>query len=112
LFWLAAPLAGVLFLFFIFFYFNVYPGVLPSRLKGQLALLFLKALKSLALAHAVNPVGGCAVGIGLIFNAFIRGIAYSPELEDSLFSQAMLGFALIESFLIIAIATLGLIYAG
>lgn len=75
-------------------------------------MLFLKALKSVALAHALLAVGGCAVGLGLVFNAFITGVSYAPDLEDSLFSHAMLGFALIESFLVIAVALIAVIYAS
>lgn len=74
-------------------------------------MVFIKALKSLAMAHALMPLAGCAAGLGLVFNGFLRGVAYSPELEDALFSHTMLGFALIESFMVIAVGVVGLIYA-
>jgi F-type H+-transporting ATPase subunit c len=73
-------------------------------------MVFVKALKSVAMAHALLPLVGCAIGLGQIFNAFIRGISYSPDLEDVLFSHAMLGFALVESFMVIALAIVGVIY--
>ena len=75
-------------------------------------MLFVKATKSLALAHALAPIAGCAVGLGLVFNGFIRATAYAPEIEDLLFSHAMLGFALIESFMVIAVGIIGLIYTS
>jgi F0F1-type ATP synthase membrane subunit c/vacuolar-type H+-ATPase subunit K len=64
-------------------------------------MLFVKALKALALAHAIGPLVGCALGLGIVFNGFIRAVAYAPDMEDALFSHAMLGFALIESFMVI-----------
>jgi F0F1-type ATP synthase membrane subunit c/vacuolar-type H+-ATPase subunit K len=74
-------------------------------------MVFVKALKSVAMAHALMPLVGCAAGLGIVFNGFLRGVAYSPELEDALFSHTMLGFALIESFMVIAVAVVGLIYS-
>lgn len=76
-----------------------------------MVLVFIKALKSVAMAHALTPLAGCAAGLGLVFNGFLRGVAYSPELEDILFSHTMLGFALIESFMVIAVGVVGLIYS-
>lgn len=73
-------------------------------------MIFVKAVKCLALATALLPLGGCAVGLGLIFGAFLRSVAYSPELEDALFSHAMLGFALVETFMVVTLATMGAIY--
>lgn len=67
-------------------------------------------MKSLAFATAILPLGGCAVGLGLIFAALLRSESYAPDLGSGLFGRAMLGFALVESFMFIVIATLGLIY--
>jgi F0F1-type ATP synthase membrane subunit c/vacuolar-type H+-ATPase subunit K len=73
-------------------------------------LVFVKALKAVAMAHALIPLAGCAAGLGLVFNGFIRGISYAPDMEDVLFSHTMLGFALIESFMVIAVAVVGMVY--
>lgn len=73
-------------------------------------MVFIKAVKSLAFATALLPLGGCAVGLGLIFAALLRSEAYSPELSSVLFGRAMLGFALIETFLVVVLAIVGLIY--
>lgn len=72
-------------------------------------MLFVKALKTLAVAFAATPLLGCALGVGVVFNGFLRGVAYAPELEDALFSHAMLAFALIESFMVISLGIIGLI---
>lgn len=74
-------------------------------------MIFVKAVKCLSLATALLPLGGCAVGLGLIFGSFLRAVAYSPELEDALFSHAMLGFALVETFMVVTLGTMGLIYS-
>ena len=50
------------------------------------------------------------MGLGLIFQGLIRGAAYAPEVEDQLFGHAMLGFALVESFLVIAVGVMALVY--
>lgn len=40
----------------------------------------------------------------------MRSESYSPDIAASLFSRAMLGFALVESFMFIILAALGLIF--
>ena len=74
-------------------------------------MVFVKGLKSVAMAHALVPLAGCAVGLGLVFHAFIQGVSYSPDMEDTLFSHAMLGFALVESFMVIALAVVVAVYS-
>ena len=50
------------------------------------------------------PITGCAIGTGLIFAAFQRALAFNPEAEDSLFQSAIVGFALVETFMVIIVA--------
>ena len=61
-------------------------------------MLFIKASKILALSIVVLPLAGCAVATGIIFAALIKGLSYSPDLEETLFNYATLGFAFVESF--------------
>ena len=61
-------------------------------------MIFVKAFKSVAVAIASLPLGGCAIAVGIIFGALLRAEAYSPELSGILFTRAMLGFGLIETF--------------
>lgn len=49
---------------------------------------------------------GPGVGIGLIFAAYINGVARQPEARGQLQAIAILGFALAE-----ALAILGLVFA-
>ena len=74
-------------------------------------MIFVKAMKSVAIAHALLPLTGCAVGLGMVFNGFLNAMAYAPDMEDVLFSYAMLGFALIESFMVVTLAMVGLMYS-
>ncbi|MCK6094447.1 ATP synthase F0 subunit C [Micrococcus sp. 2A] len=49
---------------------------------------------------------GSAIGVGLIFSAYINGVARQPEAQRILQPIALLGFALAE-----ALAILGLVFA-
>jgi F0F1-type ATP synthase membrane subunit c/vacuolar-type H+-ATPase subunit K len=61
-------------------------------------MLFIKSAKVLSLGVLFLPLTGCALATGIIFAALIRGIAYAPDLEDTLFNYTTLGFAFVESF--------------
>lgn len=74
-------------------------------------MVFVKAVKCLSMGFAVTPLGGCAIGVGAIFGSFIKALSFSPDLEDALFTQALLGFALIETFMVITVGVVGLIYS-
>lgn len=60
-------------------------------------------MKSISIAIALLPLAGCAVSTGLIFASLISSCAANPDSEDTLFSMAMLGFALVETFMIITL---------
>jgi F-type H+-transporting ATPase subunit c len=59
---------------------------------------------------SINMVGlglaavGPGIGIGLIFAAFISGMARQPEAQSRLQSIAILGFVLAEALFIISVA--------
>jgi len=78
--------------------------------SNRLSLIFIKAIKCLSLAIGTTALGGCAIGVGLIFHALISAVSFSPEVEDILFGYSMIGFALVETFAVLALAVLGLIY--
>ncbi|WP_347040334.1 F0F1 ATP synthase subunit C [Glutamicibacter halophytocola] len=64
------------------------------------------------MSGSLNMIGyglaaiGSAIGVGLIFAAYINGVARQPEAQRILRPIAMLGFALAE-----ALAILGLVFA-
>ncbi|WP_415004345.1 F0F1 ATP synthase subunit C [Aeromicrobium sp.] len=47
---------------------------------------------------------GPAIGVGLIFAAYVTGVARQPEADSKLRQIAILGFVLAEQFFIIALA--------
>ena len=55
------------------------------------------------LGYGLSAIGP-GVGIGLIFAAYISGVARQPEAQGRLQSIAILGFALAEALAIIGIA--------
>ncbi|MCW2759839.1 MAG: synthase subunit [Marmoricola sp.] len=63
-----------------------------------------------ALDGSANMVGyglaaiGPGIGVGLIFAAYINGVARQPEAQGRLQTIAFLGFALAEALAIIGIA--------
>jgi F0F1-type ATP synthase membrane subunit c/vacuolar-type H+-ATPase subunit K len=61
-------------------------------------MLFIKAAKIISLSFVFIPLMGCAIATGLVFASLIRGVSYSPDLEEVLFNYTTLGFAFIESF--------------
>jgi F-type H+-transporting ATPase subunit c len=46
---------------------------------------------------ATISLGGAAIGVGLVFAAYINGVSRNPALKAELFGLTILGFALAES---------------
>ena len=55
-------------------------------------------------AAMLGSAAGQGIGVGLIFAAYINGVARQPEAQGRLQSIAILGFALAEALAIIGIA--------
>lgn len=66
----------------------------------------LTSFKALGAGCATVSVSGSGVGIGIIFSGLMTSVSKNPSLESTLFSYAVLGFALTE-----AIALFGLMLA-
>ena len=73
-------------------------------------MVFIKAVKCLSFSVALIPLTGCALAIGIIFGSLVKAESFNPDLGNILFNRAMLGFALVETYLVIVIVILGLIY--
>ena len=69
-------------------------------------LLFLTAMKHLGSGLATISLAGSGVGIGYVFGSLMLAYARNPSLQGTLFTYAMVGFALTE-----AIALFGLMMA-
>lgn len=65
---------------------------------------------AMAIEGSANMIGyglaaiGPGIGIGLIFAAYLNGVARQPEAQGRLQTIAFLGFALAEALAIIGIA--------
>lgn len=66
----------------------------------------LQAAKIIGGGLASISLAGSGVGIGIVFNALITGVARNPSMSKQLFVYTILGFALTE-----AIALFGLMMA-
>ena len=68
--------------------------------------MWFECAKVLAAGLATISLAGSGAGIGVLFGCFVIALGRSPELESSLFSYTILGFAMTE-----AIALFGLMMA-
>jgi F0F1-type ATP synthase membrane subunit c/vacuolar-type H+-ATPase subunit K len=72
-------------------------------------LIFVKVAKCLSLSLASTSLGLCGLSVGVLFGSLLEAVAYCPDLEDSLFTYSMLGFALVETFMVLIIGTMGVV---
>jgi F0F1-type ATP synthase membrane subunit c/vacuolar-type H+-ATPase subunit K len=72
----------------------------------------LKKGKLIGAGLALFGLGGAAVGVGLVFAAYIAGVSRNPALQAQLFSITILGFALVEALGLFALMkSLMMLYA-
>ena len=72
----------------------------------------LKAGKLIGAGLATIALAGAAIGIGLVFAAYITGTSRNPSLKAELFNITILGFALVEALGLFALKkALMLLYA-
>jgi F-type H+-transporting ATPase subunit c len=57
----------------------------------------LQAAKYIGAGLATIGLAGAGLGIGLVFGQLIAGTSRNPSLRPQIFSQAILGFALVEA---------------
>jgi len=61
---------------------------------------------------AVVSIAGSGVGIGIIFSSLIEAYGKNPELNDQLFTYAIMGFALTEAIALFGLMITFLILFG
>jgi len=66
-------------------------------------LLTGSVFKPVGAGAATIGVAGAGVGIGLVFGSFIMAVSRSPDMEKTLFSYTILGFALAEAIALFAL---------
>lgn len=56
------------------------------------------------------PIAAGALGVGILFAGYNLALARNPEEAEALFNGALMGFALIETFIFMSIAAGLLVY--
>lgn len=59
--------------------------------------MIVTAAKLIGAGAATIGLAGAGVGIGVVFGAFVIGIARNPSLEQKMFRYCIMGFALTEA---------------
>lgn len=57
----------------------------------------IQGLKYVGAGLATIGLAGAGVGIGLVFGNLLSSTSRNPSIKDQLFSQAILGFSLVEA---------------
>lgn len=65
--------------------------------------VFLTASKNVGAGLATIGLVGAGIGVGIVFGSLITALARNPQLNDQLFSYAILGFALTEAVGLLAL---------
>merc|ERR1719301_199044 len=58
---------------------------------------------------AINGVGMCSLGLGILFQGLVGGIARNPALKDDLMVYAMIGVGMVEFCAIVILLFSGLL---
>ncbi len=66
-------------------------------------MILVKAAKCIMFGLTTIPVAFGALGTGIVFNASNIGLARNPEMKDPIFTNSLIAFALIETFVVIGI---------
>lgn len=67
------------------------------------SLLAITASKFIALGLISVTLAGAAIGTGVLFAGYNVGAARNPEEAENLFNTSLMAFALIETFVFLAI---------
>ena len=70
----------------------------------------INSFKVLIFAAVMLPIGFAALGCGILFGAYCVSTSRNPDKAEILFSQALIFFALIESFVFLALGVAGFAY--
>jgi F-type H+-transporting ATPase subunit c len=59
--------------------------------------MIVSAAKLIGAGMATVGLTGAGIGIGVVFGAFIIGVARNPSMEQKMFRYTIMGFALTEA---------------
>jgi F-type H+-transporting ATPase subunit c len=66
-------------------------------------LIFLKSFKMVGAGMATMGLIGAGVGVGVVFGCLIVAYGRNPRLQKTLFTYALIGFALTEAIGLLAL---------
>lgn len=66
-------------------------------------MFIVMAAKIMTFAFAMFPIAFAALATGIIFGCFLIGLARNPLEKDNLFSNSMVAFVIVESFVFTAL---------
>ncbi len=66
-------------------------------------MFIIIAAKIFTFAFAMFPIAFAALATGIIFGCFLLGLSRNPTEKDILFSNSMVAFVIVESFVFTAL---------
>lgn len=66
-------------------------------------MFLVMAAKIFIFAFAMIPIAFAALATGIIFGCFLLGVSRNPLEKDTLFSNSMVAFIIVESFVFTAL---------
>ena len=66
-------------------------------------MVIIKSAKLAIFAALMIPIAFASLGAGVLFASYNMAVSNNPDESDNLFSQTLIFFALIETFVFIAI---------
>lgn len=73
-------------------------------------MLAITASKFIALGFVSITLSGAAIGTGVLFAGYNVAASRNPEEAENLFNTSLMAFALIETFVFLAILVAAVIY--
>jgi F-type H+-transporting ATPase subunit c len=74
-----------------------------NAVYSEFVAVALTASKNVGAGLATIGLVGAGIGVGVVFGSLISGLARNPQLNQQLFSYAILGFALTEAVGLLAL---------
>jgi F-type H+-transporting ATPase subunit c len=74
-----------------------------NAVYSEIIAVALTASKNVGAGLATIGLVGAGIGVGVVFGSLISGLARNPQLNQQLFSYAILGFALTEAVGLLAL---------
>lgn len=73
-------------------------------------MLLVLAAKTMVLGGCMLPISAAALGVGVLFAGYNIALARNPEEAETLFNGALMGFALIETFIFMSFGVSAVVY--